>query len=185
MVPHSPFKHDHLIDLPEGLSHFEVLSLSPHWRIDPDTLKKKFLELSALVHPDRYDALGPPESLYALRWSTAVNRAYQTLRDPEECTRYFLKVNGVDTDKIQGGTPTDLAEEYFEAQDGPQPQLISFRNRLEDQLKTCEATSQSLAKQWPSPNDRRILSELKDNFVRSRYIRSMLTDLNKHLEVTP
>lgn len=154
-----------------------------HWQMDSASLKKRFLELTAQVHPDRFDANGPPQSHYALRWSIAVNRAYQTLRDPEERTRYFLKLQGLDTDL--GHTPTDLAEEYFDVQEGPRSQLVEFRTRLEKVLAECESTSEQLSKYWPGPEGQKVLTDLHANFVRSRYIRSMLNDLEKKLETTP
>lgn len=174
-----------ILDLSDPLNYFELFSLAPHWRINSEELRRQFLELSGLTHPDRYEALGPPDKGYALRWSTAVNRAYQTLRDPEARTRYFLLIRGCDPDKASPmGTAeiADFAERYFEAQDGPPERLLEFKAILDKELSECEKTTNGLATQWKGAGDLQTISLLADNFRRSRTFQSMLVDLQKQLE---
>jgi len=52
--------------------------------IDPDTLKGTFLRLSAATHPDRFHEAPPTELEEATRRYTALNAAYQCLREPRD-----------------------------------------------------------------------------------------------------
>jgi molecular chaperone HscB len=70
------------VDLPENLSHFEVLGISENLKLDAQFLRDQFYSLSKRTHPDRYATKDARSALAAARWSTAVNRAYQTLKKP-------------------------------------------------------------------------------------------------------
>ena len=172
-----------ILDLPESLNFFEILSTEPHWILNRVELKKRFLTLSALVHPDRFEALGPPSNAYALRWSTALNRAYQTLRNSDECTRYFLSLMGLAPDKAGAAIPADLAEAYFDVQDGSRDSMVAFGVTLENEVGLIEIASLAAADRWTQSPDPQILIQVLKNFTRKRFLQSMKNDLNKHLEL--
>lgn len=153
----------------------------PAWVIDETDLKSRFLRLAALVHPDRYEVAGPPDSVNALRWATALNRAYQTLRDPGERTAYFLEINGFRISEKGTPVPTDLAEAYFDAQDGDDSVLSAFKSRLEELLSESEEMWLALGRKW-NGSGIEILDALLKNTIRIRYLKSMLNDLNSRRE---
>src|SRR5262245_51309270 len=96
------------------LTHFEILGFPVQPELDAEVLRAKFYELSKKTHPDRFAASTPPESSYALGWSTKINRAYQTLRDPISRTYYLLELFKVP--ESGKSVPLELAETYFELQ---------------------------------------------------------------------
>jgi curved DNA-binding protein CbpA len=58
--------------------------------LDPDALREKFLARSTELHPDRVHALGDSERAAAQERYTALNAAYQCLREPRDRLRHLL-----------------------------------------------------------------------------------------------
>src|SRR4051812_12655733 len=60
--------------------------------LDPESLKQKFLALSATVHPDRVHNLGEAERAAANERATELNAAYNCLREPKDRLRHLLEL---------------------------------------------------------------------------------------------
>jgi DnaJ-domain-containing protein 1 len=60
--------------------------------IDPESLKQKFLALSAAVHPDRVHSAPDAERRAADRRFSELNAAYNCLREPKERLRHLLEL---------------------------------------------------------------------------------------------
>src|SRR5882724_876065 len=71
--------------------------------LDPDSLKQKFLTLSALVHPDRAHNSNETEKNAAHLRYMEMNAAYNCLRDPKERLRHLLELE-------RGARPNDLQQ---------------------------------------------------------------------------
>lgn len=71
--------------------------------LDPDSLKQKFLALSAQVHPDRVHNSNETEKNAAHLRYMEINAAYNCLRDPKERLRHLLELE-------RGSKPTDLQQ---------------------------------------------------------------------------
>jgi molecular chaperone HscB len=48
------------------------------------------------VHPDRFVHAGDAERRASMQWTTRVNEAYRTLRNPVQRAKYLLELEGVD-----------------------------------------------------------------------------------------
>lgn len=159
-----------LQDLPADSNHFRLFSLAPSLALDESALREAFYALSRKLHPDRFAVSSPEEQNRALRWTTALNRAYQALRDPETRSRYLLELHGSRESGVN--VPAELAEAYFEADD-----LVSFREELLSRLASADADWKALSSEW---SEKRI-AELREIVDRKRYLRSMLNDLEAKL----
>lgn len=60
--------------------------------LDADTLKEKFLAMSARLHPDRKHSASEVESVAATRQFTDLNTAYNCLRDPKARIHHLLEL---------------------------------------------------------------------------------------------
>ena len=60
--------------------------------LDAESLKQKFLALSATVHPDRVHNLGEVERAAAQERYTELNTAYNWLREPKERLQHLLQL---------------------------------------------------------------------------------------------
>ena len=77
-------------------SHFELFGVAPAYRIATERLEQAYREIQARIHPDRYARAGDAEKRASLQWTTRVNEAYTTLKDPVRRAAYLLELNGVD-----------------------------------------------------------------------------------------
>jgi molecular chaperone HscB len=77
-------------------NHFELFELPPAYAIDLGTLEQSYRKLQSLVHPDRYASAGEAEKRASLQWTTRVNEAYGTLKDPVQRGKHLLELRGVD-----------------------------------------------------------------------------------------
>jgi molecular chaperone HscB len=77
-------------------SHFELFGLTPAFAIEGEALERSYREIQSKVHPDRFAHAGDAERRASLQWTTRVNEAYRTLKDPVQRARHLLELHGVD-----------------------------------------------------------------------------------------
>ncbi|MEQ2006542.1 MAG: hypothetical protein ABMA26_07080 [Limisphaerales bacterium] len=82
--------------------------------LDADALKAKFLARSAEVHPDRVHNAPEPARAAAQERYTALNAAFNTLREPKDRLQHLLELeSGAKPGNIQS-TPAELTDLFFE-----------------------------------------------------------------------
>jgi molecular chaperone HscB len=72
--------------------HFAALDEPRRPWLDAEALKAKFLALTAQVHPDRWHTASEAARASAHDRYTALNAAYQCLRDPKQRLRHLLEL---------------------------------------------------------------------------------------------
>jgi len=77
-------------------SHFELFGLAPAFALDPRALERSYREIQSQVHPDRFAHAGDADRRASLQWTTRVNEAYRTLKDPVQRAKHILELHGVD-----------------------------------------------------------------------------------------
>jgi hypothetical protein len=88
-----------------GPDHFATLALSRAPWVDADALKARFLERSAVAHPDA----GGTAAGFA-----ALNEAWQVLRDPAARLRHYLELENPEALPLAAATPADLGDLFME-----------------------------------------------------------------------
>ncbi len=96
---------------------FAVLGLPRSLALDPVELERRYHEAARAVHPDRHQTGSREERELSLAASTAVNRAYRTLRDPVARGRYWLELHGERLADEGARVPPEIAAEVFETQE--------------------------------------------------------------------
>jgi molecular chaperone HscB len=76
--------------------HFAFFSLPRAFRIDAPALDRKYREVQAQVHPDKFAHAGEADRRLSLQWATRANEAYQTLKKPLSRAQYLLQLAGHD-----------------------------------------------------------------------------------------
>lgn len=76
--------------------YFEVFGLTPAFVLDIEALDKAYRDLQAETHPDRFAHAGDTDQRRAAQWSSHVNEAYRTLKNPFDRARYLLQRQGID-----------------------------------------------------------------------------------------
>jgi molecular chaperone HscB len=89
--------------------------------MDEEILEKAYREIQAQVHPDRFAHAGDAERRASLQWTTRVNEAYRTLKDPVQRGRHLLELHGVD---VAFETNTQMPTEFL-------MQQLELREELE------------------------------------------------------
>jgi len=77
-------------------SHFELFGLQPAFVLDTVGLERAYREIQSQVHPDRFAHAGDAERRASLQWTTRVNEAYRTLKNPVQRASHLLSLHGVD-----------------------------------------------------------------------------------------
>ena len=77
-------------------SHFDLFGLAPAYALEIDALERSYREIQSKVHPDRFAHAGDAERRASLQWTTRVNEAYRTLKDPVQRAKHLLELKGVD-----------------------------------------------------------------------------------------
>jgi DnaJ-domain-containing protein 1 len=72
--------------------YFQLLELDRRPWLDLEALKNRFIELSAVVHPDRVHKAVPDERAQAQQRYTTLNAAFQCLRNPKDRLRHLLEL---------------------------------------------------------------------------------------------
>lgn len=71
---------------------FSLFGLPRQQGLDVDRLELLYRDIQAKVHPDKHAHLSDRDKRLAMQWSTHVNEAYQTLKDPLQRARYLLQL---------------------------------------------------------------------------------------------
>jgi molecular chaperone HscB len=96
-------------------NHFELFALPVSYDLDPQALERAYRDLLREVHPDRFSAASDAEKRLAAQWATRANEGYQTLKSPLKRGRYFLRINGIDTEEESNtAMPVDFLLQQME-----------------------------------------------------------------------
>jgi len=96
--------------------------------VDAAALEQGYREIQSRIHPDRFAGSGDAERRASMQWTTRVNEAYRTLKDPVQRAKYLLELNGVD---VAFETNTQMPTDFLMRQ-------LELREALAD-AKSAEA----------------------------------------------
>jgi molecular chaperone HscB len=95
--------------------HFSLMGLPLKYALDADALERAWRALQAAVHPDRFASATPSQQRLALQYSTAINEAHDTLKDPMRRAAYLCELNGVAIDAERNtAMPADFLVQQME-----------------------------------------------------------------------
>src|SRR5207244_2564162 len=111
-------------------NHFELFGLEPVFALNADSLDSAYRDIQAKVHPDRFAHAGDAERRASLQWTTRVNEAYRTLKDPVQRGKHLLELHGVD---VAFETNTQMPTDFL-------MQQLELREELESAVKKKDAS---------------------------------------------
>jgi molecular chaperone HscB len=114
-------------------NHFDLFGLAPAYALEIDVLERSYREIQSRVHPDRFAHAGDAERRASLQWTTRVNEAYRTLKDPVQRAKHLLELHGVD---VAFETNTEMPPDF-----------------LMQQMELRESVEGAVAKKDPSSLD--------------------------------
>jgi len=110
-------------------SHFELFGLTPRFQLDAVALERAYRGIQARVHPDRFAHAGDAERRASLQWTTRVNEAYRTLKNPVQRASHLLALHGVD---VAFETNTAMPEAFL-------IQQLDLREALDNATRSKDA----------------------------------------------
>ena len=126
-------------------NHFELFDLAPAYSLDTRRLEDSYKELQTLVHPDRYAQAGDAERRASMQWTTRVNEAYSTLKDPVQRAKYLLELRGVDVGfETNTQMPTDFLMQQLETREQLEEALQKKDSGFLDSLRSSLAAKRKL-----------------------------------------
>ncbi|MFM8269269.1 MAG: DnaJ family molecular chaperone [Pseudomonadota bacterium] len=163
---------------------FDIFELSPSLEIDDKSLRDRFYSLSQKTHPDTQAQKDDFTQMQAARWSTLINKAFQTLKITKTRLDYILELNP-QINKLTSPPPRELAESYFELQEvlmegDNQTALNSFFSLLElADLKNQKDWAELVSDWQRNPSQDGLLLRLKQFTDNQKYLDSLKADLIK------
>lgn len=98
----------------QKLSYFRLLDSNETYRINEKKLKSFYIDLQAMLHPDKFVNTSGTEQEYSTSQSALVNEAYQTLADPVQRGLHLLQINGYDIDESTIHNDMAMLNDVFE-----------------------------------------------------------------------
>jgi len=91
---------------PGATDHFSRLGMAPRFVIAPADLERQYFGFQRRLHPDRFATRSPKERALSQQQATALNEAYETLKDPLRRAAYLLRLAGRVVD-VNGSATVD------------------------------------------------------------------------------
>lgn len=117
---------------------FEILGIEPSFDIDLMALNQAYFQRQSLVHPDRFIYQSGPEREAASAQASALNGAYEILKNPLLRAKELLKIRGIEFDDAERKTIQDpeILEEMMDLQDAlSQAAIPHDLSKLESDIK--------------------------------------------------
>lgn len=160
-VPVVCFECHSLFSPGPAANHFELLGLEPGYAIEPEDLRRRFLNVSREVHPDRFSGKPGEVVRLSLDISARLNRAYQVLCDPRMRADYLLELCGGSSAADDKSVPQsvlmqtlELREEIEQARtDGDDAALERIQADVSGQYDATMATIAGLAGVLPGGDE--------------------------------
>jgi molecular chaperone HscB len=135
-------------------SHFDLFGLPPAFAVEADALERSYREIQSRVHPDRFAHAGDAERRASLQWTTRVNEAYRTLKDPVQRAKHLLELNGVDVAfETNTAMPADFLAQQMELRESLEEAKSAAS--LDEMRRTLLAQKSTLEKQIAEAIDAR------------------------------
>jgi molecular chaperone HscB len=173
----------HTLQPPEGRNFFELFSLAPAYDVSVEDLRRRYLQCSRDIHPDRHGGTDEEREALSLRASAWLNEAYRVLSDPVLRAGYLLELSGGDSSAENKSVPQEvltqtlvLREEMEEAvaagDEGGLARCGQEARRLHDEAVLGIA---ELARRLPgTPQDRQ---ELRQRLNTAKYYQKLVDKL--------
>jgi molecular chaperone HscB len=78
------------------VNYFQIFAFEEQFELDVNKLAELFQTLQKKVHPDKFAHASNQEQLVAVKRSTLINDAYQTLKNPLKRAQYLLELRKSD-----------------------------------------------------------------------------------------
>ena len=140
--------------------HFTLFGLPQRFVLDVEALTEAWRRLQAAVHPDRFAGAGAAQARLAMQWSSQINEAYRTLKDPQARAAYLCELRGASIDAHRNtAMPTSFLMQQMEWRE----ELAQAREQGADQAKARLAREVDAARDATLERLRTLLDDTPDD----------------------
>ncbi|NBX76006.1 MAG: Fe-S protein assembly co-chaperone HscB [Proteobacteria bacterium] len=165
-------------------NYFELFGLPISLEIEESSLRQSFYQLSQQAHPDTHSQTDDLNQLQAAKWSTVINKGFQTLKNLNSRLEYIFELNR-NIPLPPSHPPMEIAESYFDLQEtlsegSNERALSSFLKMLEETEISLDKEWKQLVSEWEqAPTHHALLPRLKLFLDTKKYLNSLKSDLSK------
>jgi molecular chaperone HscB len=126
---------------PSEADPFALLGLEPEFELDAPALDRRYRTLAAQLHPDRFGSKCAREQKHSQAHASALNDAYELVRDPLTRAQLLLKRQGLDAlgEEAGGSGEADPAMLMRVMEAREQLEETEARSALEALLRQADA----------------------------------------------
>lgn len=158
------------------MTHFELFNLPITLNVDTSGLSKKYFELQRKYHPDRFGQASEAEKEEALQVSSQINRAFKTLKDPDETIKYVLQLKGLLEEEEKYQLSPDFLMEVMELNEELESGMTDAIQAKIDQLKNeLYATVETIITNYQEGiSTEKELPQVKEYYFKKKYLDRMV-----------
>jgi molecular chaperone HscB len=121
---------------------FKLFGLTPRFALDRAELDRRWRELQAEVHPDRFAADGAAAQRVAMQWAVRVNEAYRRLKTPIARGAYLCELRGapIDAERNTAMPRSFLLQQMGWREALDDAQSLAAVEKLDDEVAAAERT---------------------------------------------
>jgi len=161
------------------MTHFDLFNLPITLTVDTSGLSKKYFELQRKYHPDRFGQASDAEQEEALQVSAQINKAFKTLKDPDETIKYVLQLKGLLEEEEKYQLAPDFLMEVMELNEELEEGMTDAIQAKIDQLKNeLYATVETIITNYQeSISTEKELLQVKEYYFKKKYLDRMVDNL--------
>ena len=173
-------------------NYYDFFEIEHKLDLDLKDLEKRFYALSRRWHPDLFSRRSVAEQQESLEATAILNDAYRTLRDPVARAEYLLREHGFEIGEQKSNhVPPELLEEVFELNMALEElrggdakrlaQLEEAQSKLTAMRDGIDRELQKKFAEYDRTSDRAVLAEIRAVLNRRKYIRNLVSEVEKAL----
>ena len=106
-----------LLPMGKEVDFFSLLEVERRPSVNLDKLKDVFLRISGMVHPDKYYSASAEAKEIAMQYSSLLNKAYSTLKEPKDRLKYLISLETDKETPVSGKASAETMEFFIETSD--------------------------------------------------------------------
>jgi molecular chaperone HscB len=154
------------------MNYFELFDIPVTFKVDKNTLAKKYFELQKQFHPDFFTQATEYDQSEALEKSSQINKALKVLKNGNETIKYVLQLKGLLEEEEKYQLPPEFLMEVMELNEefsaNSQQQINNFETEIYEPVKNI---IENFSVQTTSTEE---LLKVKEYYYKKKYLQRIL-----------
>jgi molecular chaperone HscB len=163
-------------------NYFQLFSIPEIYQLDIGLLGENYRGMQVEMHPDRFVNAPEEEKMRSVQRSSALNQAYDTLKDPLKRAGYMLELQGLNVEQVsQHDLGIDLLMEQMNLRESldklpKNESALNALNRLKKEvLEKLNSREESFSNMFMDSE----LATAKKIFHEMQFLQKLLIEINQ------